>query len=532
MQRFVQLFTELDSTTKTSLKQKALISYFEEAEDKDKVWAVALFTHRRPKRSVVTTRLREWTAEELDYPQWLIDDCYHIVGDLAETLALFNGNRDSKGSDNSLDYWIRYLDGLRTLEEEEKRTRILEVWKQMGPDQQFVFNKLITGGFRVGVSAKTVINALATHLNEDPSNIALRLMGNWDPFEVSFEKLLVEGQVDEDDSKPYPFYLAYPWEGDLEDLGQTTDWFAEWKWDGIRCQLISRNGEIYLWSRGEELISDSFPEFRELREKLPEGLVIDGELLVVRDGLPAPFNDLQKRLGRKKPGKGILQKYPCAIMAYDLLEIGGVDIRKETQEERRGKLEELMGSISHRQLLLSPLVSFSNWDELGEKRETAREHLAEGFMLKNRKAEYKVGRKRGDWWKWKVDPLTVDGVMIYAQRGHGRRANLYTDFTFAVWDGDRLVPFTKAYSGLTDEEFKEVNKFIRENTIDRFGPVRSVKPELVFELAFEGIAKSNRHKSGVALRFPRIKRWRKDKPASEANSLEDLEALIPEGPKI
>ena len=526
MRAFTRLFTELDSSTKTTEKQNALIRYFETASDRDKVWAIALFTHRRPKRSVPTTKLREWTAERTKFPAWLIEDCYHLVGDLAETLALFNGQSgSSEGEEQSLDYWIRYLYDLRDKKEIEKRDAIEKAWDQLVGEEQFILNKLITGGFRVGVSSKSVFNALAKHLDEDPSTIALRLTGDWDPFEISFEELVVNPNLEEQNSKPFPFYLAYALEDDVSNLGKPDDWFAEWKWDGIRSQLVCRNGEVNLWSRGEEIITDSFPEFKVFQGN-ERDFVIDGELIVWRDGKPALFQDLQKRIGRKKPGKKILEDYPCLILCYDILELDRVDLREESQSARRAKLEELISSLNSEKVLISPLVDFKDWKELEELRLESRERDAEGLMLKSRSGTYKVGRKRGDWWKWKVDPMTIDAVMIYAQSGHGRRANLYTDFTFAVWDGDRLVTFAKAYSGLTDAEFREVNQFIKANTIERFGPVRSVKPELVFELAFEGIAPSTRHKSGVALRFPRIKRWRKDKPAKEANTLGDLYELL------
>lgn len=530
MKRFAQLYAELDSSTKTSVKQQALMRFFQEADDRDKVWTIALFTHRRPKRSVVTTRLREWTADATGLPLWLIEDAYHTVGDLAETLALLNGSEEISESKerDSLDYWIRFLNDLRQLEEDQKKEKVLDAWSGLSSEEQFIFNKLITGGLRVGVSSKSVINALAKLHEEEPSSIALRLTGNWDPFSISYQKLVVEGNADEDESKPYPFYLAYSLEDEPPSLGEPKDWIAEWKWDGIRGQIVKRGGKVFVWSRGEELVSDSFPEFKQLEQSFPDGVVIDGEIICHDGTNPLPFNDLQKRLGRKKPGKSVLENYPVKMIAYDVLEWQGQDVRNASQKERRLLLERLLAELdSPAPLLLSPIVEFEDWETLAKLRETSREQMAEGFMLKHREAIYQVGRKRGHWWKWKVDPMTIDAVMIYAQSGHGRRANLYTDFTFAVWDGDRLVPFAKAYSGLTDKEFREVNQFIRKHTIERFGPVRSVEPELVFELAFEGIAESNRHKSGVALRFPRIQRWRKDKPAKEANSLEDLKSFLP-----
>ena len=524
MKRFAQLFIELDQTTKTNAKLNALVRYFEEATDEDKVWAIALFTHRRPKRNVVSTRLKEWTAELAELPQWLFDESYHIVGDLAETLSLLTPKQKTT-SDRSLSHWIHYLIALRDLDDEQKKVKVLEAWEQLGQREQFLFNKLMTGGFRVGVSQKMMTNALAKHTGMDPAVIAHKLMGKWDPATISFEELILTESANDDLSKPYPFYLAYALESEPEEIGEPQDWQAEWKWDGIRGQLIMRQGELFVWSRGEELVTGKFPEFELLRAQLKEDVVIDGEIMCW-DDKPLPFNILQTRIGRKNVSRKILEQAPVILMAYDVLEYQGQDIRSKTQTERRAILEEVVQSADSNVLHISPVVDFETWDELKALREKSREMYAEGFMLKSVAADYKVGRKRGDWWKWKVDPLSIDAVMIYAQRGHGRRANLYTDFTFAVWNGDDLVTFTKAYSGLTDEEFKKVNEFIKKNTLDKFGPVRTVKAELVFEIGFEGIAASKRHKSGVALRFPRILRWRKDKSPKEANTLEDLIKLL------
>jgi len=356
-------------------------------------------------------------------------------------------------------------------------------------------------------------------------------MGNWEPSSTTFDDLIYSKDSAADLSKPYPFYLAYQLEGEPQELGSTEDWFAERKWDGIRGQLIVRGGELFVWSRGEELVTDRFPEFEPLKEILPDGTVLDGEIIPIKDGHPLPFGLMQKRIGRKTVSKKILEEVPIHLIAYDLLEHNGKDLRQEPMHNRRELLEDLLSQRKFEKLLLSELVDFKAWQDLAEVREHSREHFCEGLMLKRKDSAYQVGRKKGDWWKWKVDPLVIDAVMIYAQKGHGRRANLYTDFTFAVWNGEQLVPFTKAYSGLTDAEMRQVDSFVKKNTIDRFGPVRSVTPELVFEIAFEGINESTRHKSGVALRFPRISRWRKDKPKEEANTLEDLKGLLKTYPR-
>ena len=526
MKRFASLFQRLDETNKTNQKVAALVDYFDEAPTDEKVWAIAIMSHRRPKRPVTTTDLREWCRELTGIPEWLFEETYHVVGDLAETMAKLLPETETD-VDHGLLHYIDLLIVLREKETNEKKAAILTAWHELGSFERFVFNKLLTGGFRMGVSQKLMTRALAKHLVKEENEVAHRLMGDWDPAKITFEELLLDDSVSADTSKPYPFFLAYQLEDEPQDLGNPSDWLAEYKWDGIRGQLIVRNGEVFVWSRGEELVTEQYPEFEAAAELLPEGTVLDGEILVFKDDAIQGFHLLQKRIGRKTVGKKMLGDAPIVMRCYDLLEWNGKDIRAQPQQKRRQLLEELFDRLPKNNLLqLSELVPFSTWEELAAIREKSREVSSEGIMLKAKNAPYGVGRKKGDWWKWKVDPLTIDAVLIYAMRGHGRRANLYTDYTFAVWDDENLVPFTKAYSGLTDAEFREVDRFIKQNTLERFGPVRSVKAELVFEIAFEGIQKSTRHKSGIALRFPRMKRWRKDKPAAEANTLADLNDML------
>lgn len=526
MKPFARLFTALDQTTKTNTKVAALARYFAEASPQDRLWTIAILSHRRPKRTVNTTLLRTWAAELSGLPLWLFEETYHVVGDLAETIARILPEPEQQ-SDFSLEYWIHYIRDLGGLEESERKVKVAAAWAQLNYTERFVFNKLITGGFRMGVSQKLMTRALSKYTGIDENILAHRLMGNWTPDTTNFEDLILIADPNEDISKPYPFYLAYPLEEEPENLGDISEWQVERKWDGIRGQIIVRDDEVFVWSRGEELVTDKFPEFHSLAEKLPNGTVLDGEIMPYEEGQPLPFNVLQTRIGRKNVTKNILKKAPVVMIAYDLLEYDGKDIREKPMEKRRQLLTALLDeNPTDGILLLSELVESKNWEALKEERANSRAHFSEGLMLKRKDSTYKSGRKRGDWWKWKVDPLTIDAVMIYAQRGHGRRANLFSDFTFAVWDGDRLVPFTKAYSGLTDKEFNEITAWVRQNTVERFGPVRSVTPTHVFEIAFEGIQQSSRHKSGVALRFPRISRWRKDKPVQEANTLEDLQALL------
>ena len=448
------------------------------------------------------------------------------MGDLAETIALVLPE-PAQTSDHTLTHWIDTLGTLSKQDDAARKAGILDAWDQLTARERLVFNKLLTGGFRMGVSQKLMTRALSRATGIEESDLAHRLMGDWTPNQTSFDALIRAPDPETDLSKPYPFYLAYQLDQGPEVLDDPSHWAAERKWDGIRGQLILRGGQHFLWSRGEELMTDRFPELARLTDFVPPGTVIDGEVLAWADGAPLPFNALQKRIGRKTVPKKLLTEAPVILYAYDLLEHEGTDIRTAPFADRRARLDALTADLPpEAPLRASPLLKFDTWDELAAIREDSRAHQAEGIMLKRRDAPYRDGRRKGDWWKWKVDPLTIDAVMIYAQQGHGRRANLFTDFTFAVWDGDALVPFTKAYSGLTDAEFNKITQWVRRNTLERYGPVRQVKPEHVFEIAFEGIQESPRHKSGVALRFPRMARWRHDKPTAEANTLTDLQEML------
>lgn len=527
MKAFAALVQVLGNAGSTNEKITALSHYFSTAKSKDKVWVIAIFSGRRPKRSVATAQLKNWCIEKTGLAEWLFEECYHTVGDLAETIGLLLPIEQQEKESKALNWYIEQLLSLSNKEEEYKKAFIQSCWSTMDRDELFVFNKLITGGFRIGVSQKMMVNALAKSIQLNPSLIAHRISGNWDPTIITFESLLSNDVDQVDDSKPYPFYLAHALDEPPTTLGDPTAWIAEWKWDGIRGQIIKRNGTLFVWSRGEELMTDKFPEFHILSSLLPDGTVLDGEILPVSNEIPLPFSLLQTRIGRKTISKKHLTEAPIAFFAYDLIEYEGKDIREKSTIQRRTLLEQLLKNLPLTgPIFLSKHISFTDWNLLAEIRTTSRDNHAEGLMLKRADASYQVGRKVGDWWKWKIDPLTIDAVMIYAQKGHGRRSNLYTDYTFAVRDGDKLVSFTKAYSGLTDKEFIAVDAFVKNNSLEKFGPVRTVKPELVFEIAFEGIAASARHKSGVALRFPRISKWRTDKKPDEINTLDDLKKLL------
>ena len=567
MKAFATLYSRLDATTSSNAKLAAMRDYFREADPADAAWAVYFLAGGRPRQLVPTRVLRETAMQAAGLPEWLFEESYQAAGDMAETISLLMPEAEHS-SEDGLAVWMQdRLLPLRGLPPEELAERLPALWTQLDRLSLMVCIKLITGAFRVGVSKLLVTRALASLADLDPKRVAQRLVGYTDlshrPSAEGYRALIAEESEHEHAQRggqPYPFFLAHPLQAPVEEfdtlLGAPDNWLIEWKWDGIRAQLVKRDGQIWVWSRGEELVSERFPELCELARCLPDGTVIDGEILVWRhapeppagelfdaastgepsaDGFGVqPFALLQQRIGRKNLTAKVLQDAPVAVLAYDLLEWQGDDWRQREHRERRQQLEAVVGQCPSPQLMLSPLVSGADWQDLARQREASRALGVEGMMIKARAAQYGVGRTKdvGVWWKWKIDPYSVDAVLIYAQRGHGRRASLYTDYTFAVWDGEpgdperKLVPFAKAYSGLTDEEMRKVDAIVRKTTVEKFGPVRSVTPTLVFELGFEGIAASSRHKSGIAVRFPRMLRWRLDKPVEEADTLETLKELL------
>ncbi|MEE4697162.1 ATP-dependent DNA ligase [Pseudomonas alliivorans] len=566
MKAFAELYTRLDATTSSNAKLAAMREYFEQADPQDAAWAVYFLSGGRPRQLVPTRILREQAMTLGHLPEWLFEESYQAVGDLAETLSLLLPQAEHS-NEQGLALWMEEkLLPLRGLPPEELAERLPVFWSQLDRSSLMVCIKLITGSFRVGVSKLLVTRALAALADIDSKRVAQRLVGYTDlshrPSAEGYLKLIAAESEDEHAQRggqPYPFFLAHslqqPADQFEELLGAAENWQVEWKWDGIRAQLVKRDGRLWIWSRGEELVTDRFPELHSLVQCLPDGTVIDGEIVVWKapDATPdstsefaldseapqaspsvQPFALLQQRIGRKTLGKKILADVPVVILAYDLLEWEGHDWRSRPQHERRAQLERLIGEARSDVLLPSPVLTGKDWLDLANQREASRSLGVEGMMLKARDSLYGVGRTKdmGVWWKWKVDPFSVDAVLIYAQRGHGRRASLYSDYTFAVWDGPpesserTLVPFAKAYSGLTDEEMRKVDAIVRKTTVEKFGPVSSVTPTLVFELGFEGIALSKRHKSGIAVRFPRMLRWRQDKPVAEADSLATLQDLL------
>ncbi|WP_315387145.1 ATP-dependent DNA ligase [uncultured Stenotrophomonas sp.] len=532
MKAFAALYQRLDRSTATLDKRAALVAYFRGARAHDAAWALYLLSGGKVggarRRIAASGELRAWIAEAANLPAWLVADSYDQVGDLAETLTLLLDDPPQVAPDRPLADWIeQHLLAVANQPEPVRRAAVEAGWRQLPAAERLVFNKLLTGALRVGVSQRLVQQALAELSGIDIARIAQRMLGEWVPSPGLLASLLSAEERPEDRQQPYPFYLASPIEADVAALGPVDDWTLEWKWDGIRLQLLRRKGEVALWSRGEERLDGRFPEIEAAAMALPDGTVIDGELLAWREGetQPLPFTALQTRIQRRKPGPKTLADTPVRVLAYDLLERDGVDLREQPLAERRAQLAQLLDTLGDPRVVLSPTLEAASWEDAARQRTQARERGVEGLMLKRSGSTYQSGRRRGDWWKWKIEPLTIDAVMIYAQAGHGRRSTLYTDYTFGVWEGEKLVPVAKAYSGLDDKEILALDRWIRANTVERFGPVRSVRGEQVFELGFEAVNRSSRHKSGIAVRFPRILRWRHDKPASEADTLAQLQAL-------
>jgi DNA ligase-1 len=536
MFRFSSLFDAIDRTTSTNAKVAAMAGYFASAPPADAAWAVFFLTGRRLKRLVPSAAIRDWTLAATGLAPWLLEECYAVVGDGAETAALvLDQVGASPAEEIPLASWVEQrILPLRQMDAITQQTRVTGWWRELDRLQRFMLLKLLTGELRVGVSQTLVVRALAHAAQLPVPTIAARLMGDWTPSPEWFAALLSHEQTHDDRSRPYPFFLASPLEAGESTLGDPAGWLVEWKWDGIRAQLLARGGAVHLWSRGEELITHRFPEIAAAATRLPDGTVLDGEVLAFRHDRPLPFSMLQQRIGRQKQVAQLARTVPVVFMAYDILEDAGLDVRALPLQERRARLETVLapagGDTDHSAapgvLRVSPTVAGATWEALAKIRAGARDRAVEGLMLKRLTSAYGVGRRRGEWWKWKIDPFTIDAVLIYAQPGSGKRASLLTDYTFGVWDGEKLVPIAKAYSGLSNEEIAEMDRWIRRHTIERFGPVRHVEPVHVFELGFEAIARSTRHQSGIAVRFPRMLRWRRDKKPSEADTLQSVRALL------
>ena len=527
MRRFAELYERLDATTSTNAKVEHMKQYFAAAPPEDAAWALFFLTGRRIKRLFSYPQLRDWTLLATGLPPWMLGECYAAAGDGAETIALLvHQSGEPLSTEIPLHQWVERLLALKGAGEDAQREEVFRFWRELPARELFLLHKMMTGELRVGVSRTLAVRALAEVVGIESATMSHRIMGDWSPTPEFFREVTRAGETAADRSQPYPFYLAHPFEDDPVVLGDPAEWSFEWKWDGIRAQLLRRDGDVFVWSRGEEMVTERFPEVADAARALPSGTVLDGELLAWRDGRALPFGALQRRIGRKQLSMRILREVPVALMAFDLLEHEGEDIRALPFVERRARLEALLAAHGSERLVTSPLVEVQRWPELGPLRDGARDRGVEGLMLKRRSSAYGAGRKKGDWWKWKVDPLSLDVIMVTAQPGSGRRASVLTDYGFAVWDGEELTPIAKAYSGLTDAEIDELDRWIRRHTIERHGPVRRVEPVQVFELGFEGIQRSTRHRSGIALRFPRILRWRTDKPATEADTIETVREML------
>ncbi|MDQ1197878.1 cisplatin damage response ATP-dependent DNA ligase [Agrobacterium sp. SORGH_AS 787] len=538
MKAFATLLDRLVLTPSRNGKLKLLTDYFRETPDPDRGYGLAAIAGTLDLKSVKPALLRELVLERMD--EVLFRYSYDYVGDLAETISLVwdtSQNADlPQANDPGLGEVVRKINALGKT---EVRGAVRELLDRLDTSSRFAFLKLVTGGLRIGVSARLARQALADFAGRDITEIETLWHGLEPPYEPLFAWL--EGKTDRPLlATPAIFHsvmLSTPvGDNDLANL-DPQDFAAEWKWDGIRVQLSRAGDTRKLYSRSGDDISGAFPDILEAANF--DG-VIDGELLIGgtarSNSATRTFSDLQQRLNRKTVTGRMMEEYPAFIRAYDLLFKGDEDIRGGTYLERRKHLTDLIETAPHDRFDLSPLVPFSNWQELDDLRKAPPDPVIEGVMIKRKDSVYQAGRAKGPWFKWKRDPFNIDAVMMYAQRGHGKRSSYYSDFTFGVWaegeGGEQLVPVGKAYFGFTDAELEVLDKFVRDNTVERFGPVRAVRATpsfgFVLEVAFEGINRSARHKSGVAMRFPRIARLRADKLPSEADRLATLMAMVDE----
>ncbi|MDG2450410.1 MAG: ATP-dependent DNA ligase [Saprospiraceae bacterium] len=526
MEDFTTLFFELDSTVSVDSKIFSINNYLNRSTHEDSIWAIALLLGKVPKRTATTLELRTWRCDVSDTPDWLFEESLKITGDISETIAILLPE-PQKTLKISLSEVVSQILSLKNSNEQEKKAIVFDIWDTLNRDSRYLFNKILTGSLKEISSNKIIIKALAKHLNDPETIISHRLMTPWSPETVTFEKLLKTPDSSEALSKPIPFYLARSLTVNIDDLGNTNDWAVEYKWDGLRGQLIKRQGKVFLWTRNEELVTDRFPEFNLIKKSEKDNFVLDGEILGWKEDKSLPLSALQKRFKRKTLNKKLLSDIPVAFIAYDQLEHNGKDIRHLSYVERRKKLGILIASFSpNSTILFSDEIKFSSWTGLENIRSNARAIGAEGLMIKKINSAYGIGRENSDWWKWKSEPFNVDAVLLYATRDNSFRSKNFSSFTFAVKHNDRYVSITKASIGLSEEELIDISAFVKKNTIESFGPVKSLKPELVFELSFEGISKSTRHKSGLIIRLPKIERWRKDKHPHEVNTLSDLITML------
>jgi DNA ligase-1 len=526
MKSFARLFSVLENATDPVQKKTFFREYVCAARESDRMWAVALLLGRKPRRVAPVATLKEWALEAGNVSPWLFEESLLAVGELAETISLILPAARYP-SRKSLSQWMTFLYSLEELNEYQQRESVLAAWDEQEPSERLLFIKLLAGSFRSPLAEPLLIEALAQLCNVEKTWAAHQLAGDWHPHGDSLEDLLSATSCPTVVSQPYPFFLAHQLEASVADLGDVGGWLAEWKWDGIRAQVVKRNGELFVWSRGEELVTDKFPELAPLRHLLPDGTVLDGELVAFAEGHPLPYGSLHGRLSRKTlPSAKALKESPVVLIAYDLLEWSGADIRREPCGSRRERLENLVATLRPDALLFSDALPFDNWAELLALHDQARAYFAEGIMLKRKDSPYQMGRRRGDWWKWRADPFTLDGVLMYAQKPQPNGQEAFPDLTFGLWDNGQLVPFARIPGVLPAEELEAISLFVRDNTLEKFGPVRTVKPELVFEIAFQAVETSARHKAGLSVRFPQLVRWRRDKPVEEASTLTDLRGLL------
>lgn len=523
MKFYAELYKALKRNNRESDILELLIDYFSKVCERDKIWTLYILSEGKVKKKFRSQLLKECACEYTGIPDWLFEESYRFTGDLIETLSLILPEKETD-SHRTLSGWMDFVNTINLTDESEMKEKIIKAWKDLDHSEKYVFNKLITGSLRSGLKDKVLIKALSEFFNIEPNIIARRLKSEWHPDKISFKELFSGDDPNDVISKPYAFFTEEVMETESEELGLPGDWLAEWKFTGIRVQIIFRQGDIFIWTEDEDLITDKFPEFENLKNILPEGTVFEGVLLCYGNGKPLPLTYLKTRTGRKNINRKTMIEFPVVFIAYDILEYNGNDIRHKVLAERKEIISNIKSQISNSELLkFSQEINFKDWEELRKMRAKSGDFKAKGILLK-KKISVRLPECKDKFLIWKPEPLSIDTVLIYAMKGE--RTDLFTEYTFGIWDEGKLVSIAKVNSGLTEVEIREVSEFVKNNTLEKFGPVRTVKPELVFEIAFESISESKRHKSGLVLHLPGITRWKKDKKIEEVFILENLKKLI------
>lgn len=524
MKAFAELIFNLRKWDTENNQIRYIKEYFSISDDRDCIWAIYILLGKKIKNEFRSKQqLKKWACEYAEIPDWLFDESYSFTGDLTETISLILPGKEAD-SGRTLTEWMHYMESFCKSDDQGNKKKVVDAWKELDHTETYVFNKLIPGNFKSGVDEKVIIKALSKFLNIESNVISNRIKSNWHPDLISFYELFSKFNPDDIISKPYPFIPEEVFESEPGVLGSAADWLAEQKFKGIRCQLIFRKGKIFLWTDNGELINDKFPEFEFIKKYLPDDSVFTGSIICINNGMKSQHNYLQARLRRKNISSKSLKESPVIFMMNDLLEYEGTDMRNKFLIERKELIKCNKFMISKNNLIkYSENIKFENWEELRTIRRKSSDTISGGIILKKKNSLF-LSDINEKYLICKPEPLSADAVLMYALKGE--RTDLFSEFTLGVWDKGKLVSIAKINSGLSEEEIREVSEFVNNNTLEKFGPVRTVRPELVFNISFESISFSVRHKSGVVLQSPEISKWIRGKNIFDASSLENLKKFI------